>query len=128
MKKALITGVNGQDGVSGGQNYFLNYSVTQSPLSYKQLSKYTTGGGQQIVAITLSTNEQNRLFAEFITDVGDPNVLILPNGIWHCYSYFTKPTNGSNCQYYFTITKRDTGGTETLLFTSDKVQIGWKVF
>jgi len=119
------SGTNGVNGVSGGQNYFFNYSVTQSPLTYKQLSKYTTGGGQQSVPITLSTNEKNRLFAEFITDVGDPNVLLIPNGIWHCYAYFTKPTQLSNCEYYFTITKRDTGGTETLLFTSDTVAIGW---
>jgi len=111
--------------VSGGQNYFLNYSVTQSPLTYKELGRFTTGAGQQTVAITLTSNQQDVLFGEFITDVGDPNVLIIPNGIWHSYVYWTKPTDLSDCEYYFTITKRESGGTETLLFTSDSVKIGW---
>jgi len=119
-----VQGITGQNGLSTGANYFLNASVSQFG-SYKQLSRNTTGAGSQTVAINLSALEQNRLVASYITDAGDPNAALIPAGIWHLYSYLTKPTVNSNVTYYYTISKYPVGGPATLVVTSDEVQIGW---
>lgn len=85
----------------------------------------TGTSSEQTVITNLTSNQQNVLVdSGWITATGIPNVLVVPNGIWHLYAYFTKSTSTANVNAYFTISKWN-GSTASLLFTSDPVLIGW---
>jgi hypothetical protein len=74
----------------------------------------------------LNANQQNVLVdGGFITDSGDPSILIVPNGIWHAYVYFSKQAINNNLNVYYVVSKYSTGGIKTTLFTSSQVPIEW---
>lgn len=80
------------------------------------LPLYTTGslGSAAAVASTTPT-----LIVSFATNSGYPNLTNLPPGVFILH-YETQKTSGSNNYYtYAEIYKRNTGGTETLIVTSD---------
>jgi hypothetical protein len=114
------SGSSGSSGISGGQNYFLNHSNSSNVGSYHELGQLTTTSGLSTVSVSLTANQQNVLVDNgFMTPIGDPNCLIIPNGLWHLYTYFSKQAQNHNLSAYYTVSKYTTGGTETLLFTSD---------
>jgi len=103
----------------------LNSSISESPSPYRQLGKLTSGNPQQTVVTNLSSNQKNVLVdSGWITAVGIPGVLVIPNGIWHAYIYFAKSSLNANIESYFTISKWD-GSSSTVLFTSSPVPIEW---
>jgi hypothetical protein len=120
-----IQGTLGENGISGGLNFFFNQSVA-STSPFRELGKQTTVAAEQTVVVNLTSNQQDVLVSTgFITVSGVPNALVVPNGIWHSYLYFTKPAINDNITYYFTVSKYTTGAVTTLLFTSDPVLLGW---
>ncbi len=122
-----LSGIIGEPGITGGLNLFFNSSVAQSPAPYRQLGKLTTTNPQTGITVNLTSLQKNVLVdSGWITDPGVPGVLVVPNGIWHAYSYFTKNAINDDIEYYFTVSKYTTGGTKTLIFSSSTVQIGWE--
>ena len=103
---------------SGGGSsvsYYLNSSVSQGTIggvAYRELSKDPIIGGGTDIAIS-----SNGYVANYITDVNDPDVTIVPGGNFNCEFYFSVNNNTGNPFTYAELYKYD-GTTFTLLGTS----------
>jgi len=83
----------------------------------KDLPNYVIGAIQTITTVGVSTTPT--LLATFATQTGYPNKTVIPVGIFH-FHFETEKVAGANNYYCYTeLYKRTTGGTETLLATSD---------
>ena len=103
---------------SGGGSsvsYYLNSSVSQGTIggvAYRELSKDPIIGTGTDIAIS-----SNGYVANYITDVNDPDVTIVPGGNFNCEFYFSVNNNTGNPTTYAELYKYD-GTTFTLLGTS----------
>jgi len=102
----------------GTIGYFLNQSVTQSP--YKEFSSIVTTAVEQVVPLTVAGGVTS-VIAEFQTPTGVPGTTQIAAGLWSLYLHFNAGSAGQNWIIRPTVLKRDLGGIETLLFTSDPV-------
>jgi len=136
-------------GSSGGSsvNYYLNGSVAASVAGYQQMANSAVIGAGTDFALV-----GNGLIAQFLTDVANPNRLLIPGGAWNFEMYFNVSSSGGNAKFYVELLKYDgttftsiasssavaeqiTGGTtidlyltslavpETVLLTSDRLAI-----
>lgn len=98
---------------------YMFFSGASDIATYNQavaLPVYTTG---LTATITTNISTTPTLMAVFATNENYPNVTVIPAGSAHIH-YETEKSAGSNNYYsYAEIYKRTTGGTETLLTTSD---------
>jgi hypothetical protein len=103
---------------SGGGSsvsYYLNSSVSQGTIggvAYRELSKDPIIGAGTDIAIS-----SNGYVANYITDVNDPDVTIVPGGNFNCEFYFSVSNDTGNPTTYAELYKYD-GTTFTLLGTS----------
>ena len=103
---------------SGGGSsvsYYLNSSVSQGTIggvAYRELSKDPIIGAGTDIAIS-----SNGYVANYITDVNDPDVTIVPGGNFNCEFYFSVNNNTGSPTTYAELYKYD-GTTFTLLGTS----------
>lgn len=90
------TGPQGAQGYTSGKLYYLNSSVTGSIGSpYAQLgSSAVIGSTRYSSTITLPAAGNSGTIKEFITDVGDPNVLFIPPGIWNATCFMSANVSG----------------------------------
>jgi hypothetical protein len=105
--------------VSGGNGsviYYLNQTVTQAP--YKEFSSIVTTAVEQVVPATIAGGATT-VVAEYQTPVGIPNTTVVPAGLWQFFLHFNAGSAGQNWIIRPTVYKRDSGGTETLIFTPD---------
>jgi len=96
-------------------SYYLNGSVSQGTIggaAYKQMN-----GTPVIGAGTDFTINADGYIAQFITDVGDPNKLLIPAGNWNFETYFSASSNGGSPRFYIELYKYD-GATLTLIATN----------
>jgi hypothetical protein len=103
---------------SGGGSsvsYYLNSSVSQGTIggvAYRELSKDPIIGAGTDIAIS-----SNGYVANYITDVNDPDVVLVPGGNFNCEFYFSVNNNTGNPNTYAELYKYD-GTTFTLLGSS----------
>ena len=103
---------------SGGGSsvsYYLNSSVSQGTIggvAYRELSKDPIIGAGTDIPISA-----NGYVANYITDVNDPDVVLVPGGNFNCEFYFSVNNNTGNPTTYAELYKYD-GTTFTLLGTS----------
>jgi hypothetical protein len=103
---------------SGGGSsvsYYLNSSVSQGTIggvAYRELSKDPIIGAGTDIAISA-----NGYVANYITDVNDPDVVLVPGGNFNCEFYFSVSNETGNPTTYAELYKYD-GTTFTLLGTS----------
>ena len=93
-------------------SYYLNGSVSQGTIggvAYKEIN-----GVPVIGAGTDFTINADGYIAQFITDVGDPNKLLIPAGNWNFETYFSASSNGGSPRFYIELYKYD-GSTFTLI-------------
>jgi hypothetical protein len=102
--------------ISGGGNgsfvYYLNGSVSQATIGgndYKEMNSVPVIGTGTDFSISA-----NGYIAQFLTDVADPNRLIIPAGNWNFETYFSANSNGGSPRFYIELYKYD-GATLTLL-------------
>jgi hypothetical protein len=96
-------------------SYYLNGSVSQGTIggvAYKEMN-----GVPVIGAGTDFTINADGYIAQFITDVGDPNKLLIPAGNWNFETYFSASSNGGTPRFYIELYKYD-GATFTLIATN----------
>lgn len=100
-----------------GQYLFANTVSDVSPYYQAQfVGNYTAGTTAEN---TVSVNNSPTLLGAFLTNVGFPNQTYIPIGIVN-FSFETQKGSGaSTYRTYAEIYKRTSGGTETLLLTSD---------
>jgi hypothetical protein len=112
-----LTGIS-KGGGGGGQLYYFNISNTQSP--YYEFSTSATSASEQ--SITVSTGStQTAYIGGFMTPSNLPNVTTLPSGIISFYIHAYTDNSNTTFNLYCELYKTTTGGTETLLLTSDPV-------
>ena len=104
-----------QGGGGGGASvsYYLNGSVSQGTIggiAYREMNKTPILGSG-----TDFTINANGYIASFITDAGDPNLLLIPGGNWNLETYFAASSGGGSPSFYVELYKVDSGGTATLV-------------
>jgi len=91
-------------GSSGGNtvNYYLNGGTASSVATYNQMSNTAViGTGADF------TLAGNGLITQWLTDVGNPNRLEIPNGVWNFEIYFSASNNTGNPEFYVELLKYD---------------------
>lgn len=102
---------------SGGSsvNYYLNGSVAASVAGYQQMSNSAIiGTGTDFTLVG------NGLIAQFLTDVANPNRLLIPGGAWNFEMYFNVSSVGGNTKFYVELLKYN-GTTFTSIVSSSAV-------
>ncbi len=110
------TGPTGAAGYTTGIIYYLNESVSQTP--YKEFSKIPTSTTEQTVSLTLAVGATG-IIQSFQTPSGDPNITVIPAGLWSAYLHFDGNSGTDDWEVYYEAYKRPTSGPEVLIFTSD---------
>jgi len=92
--------------------YYLNGSVSQGTIggvAYKEMNSVPIIG----TGTDFNINADGYI-AQFITDVGDPNKLLIPAGNWNFETYFSASSGGGSPRFYIELYKYD-GSTFTLI-------------
>jgi len=102
---------------SGGSsfNYYLNGSVAASVGGYYQMDNTAIIGAGTDFNLT-----GNGLIAQFLTDAGNPNRLLLPGGAWNFEMHFNISSSGGNTKFYVELLKYN-GTTFTTIANSSVV-------
>jgi hypothetical protein len=107
-------------GGPGGQVYYLNLSNSQPP--YREFSPSGTTNSQQITAVTIN-NGVTSTITSFQTPTGYPNASLIPAGYWSFYLHSFKQNSNASFDIFCEVYLRTTGGTETLLVTTDPAPV-----
>lgn len=96
-------------------NYYLNGSVSQGTIggaTFQQLGKTAVvGTGTDFVR---TNGAGNGYIAQFITDINDPALLLIPSGNWHFETFFSASSSGGSPSFYIELYKYN-GATLTLI-------------
>jgi len=96
-------------------SYYLNGSVSQGTIggvAYREVNRNPVfGAGTDI------STSSNGYIANFITDAGDPNKLLIPAGNWNLETYFSANNGGGSPTFYVELYKYN-GTTFTLIASS----------
>jgi len=107
-------------GGQGGQLYYFNTSVTQTP--YKEFGSTGTSASEQSTTISIASGITSTI-ESYLTPSGYPNSLILPGGVWSFFLHSYKEDSSSNFNLFCDVYKRTSGGTETYLFSTDPFDV-----
>lgn len=86
-------------------SYYLNGSVSQGTIGgvvYQEMNATPVIGAGTDFSITA-----DGYIAQFITDAGDPNKLLIPGGNWNFETYFSASSGGGTPQFYIELYKYD---------------------
>ena len=108
-------------GSGGGRLFYFNLSNTQSP--YYEFSPSATTQTEQSITSGSIVSGVTSTIAGFLTPSNEPYVTILPGGIWSFYLHCYKEDSLASFDIFCEVFKRTSGGTETLLFQTDPVQV-----
>jgi hypothetical protein len=104
-------------GGTGTTTYYLNESVTQTP--YKEFTSTLTASAEQTIVTSVASGATVTI-QSFQTPSGVPGTTNIPGGRWAFYLHFSG-TTGDSWDVFAEVYKRDLGGIETLLLTTDAV-------
>jgi hypothetical protein len=102
----------GGGGGGASVSYYLNGSVNQGTFggnTYYEMNKTPIFGPGTDFNISV-----DGYVAQFITDVGDPDALLIPGGNWNFETYFSASSGGGSPTFYIELYKYD-GTTFTLI-------------
>lgn len=105
-------------GGGGGQTFYLN--ISQSKNGNRYLSTTASTAAEQSTGVTIADGVTGTI-ASFQSDV--LNRTLIPGGVWtfHLHSY--KSNTNASFNIFVEVYKRTSGGTETLLFTTDPTPV-----
>jgi hypothetical protein len=103
-------------GGGGGQIFYFNGNTSQGTIGGNAFYQLGTAAGTGAAANF--TRATTGVIARFITDVGSPNHLILPSGVWTIDVYLSETGGGSNHAQIEAKLYKVTGTTLTLIGTS----------
>jgi len=109
-------------GGQGGQLYYFNTSVTQTP--YKEFGPTGDTASEQTTTISIASGITSTV-ESYLTPTGYPNSLIFPGGVWSFYLHAYKQDSSSSFDLYCDVYKRTSGesGTNTYLFSTDPFSV-----
>jgi hypothetical protein len=105
-------------GGGGGQLFYLNLS--QSKNGNRYLSTTASTGAEQSTGVTID-NGATGTMASFQSD--QLGVTLIPGGVWAFYLHSYRQDSNSSFNIFVEVYKRTSGGTETLLFTTDPAPV-----
>ena len=108
-------------GGGGGQIFYFNGNTSQGTIGGNAFYQLGTAAGMGAAANF--TRATTGVIARFITDVGSPNHLVLPSGVWTVDVYLSETGGGSNHAQIEAKLYKVTGTTLTLIATSPIEQI-----
>jgi len=97
-------------------SYFFNNLSAGTSTYYQAKTDPQIGPLQTITNLNVVNNQ---LLAAFISDVNNPGITFIPHGIVELHIHAANTNSGKATELYFQFYKRTTGGTETLLGTSN---------
>ena len=80
--------------------YYLNGSIASSVAGYQQMANTAVVGAGTDFNLT-----GNGLIAQFLTDIGNPNRILIPSGAWNFEVFFSSSSNGGNEKFYLELVK-----------------------
>jgi len=101
-----------------GQPFYLNLS--QSKNGNRYLSTTATTAAEQSTGVTIG-NGATGTIASFQSD--QLNITLIPGGVWAFYLHSYKSNSNASFNIFVEVYKRTSGGTETLLFTTDPTPV-----
>lgn len=114
------TGPAGPQGPPGGtaQTYWFHDDPSTGIAGYFELLPAPANGLENLDAVPVTLATSPVLIERYATEPGSPNALEIPAGDWtfDFWRFMTGAAAGTR-HIRFDVYKRDTGGTETLLFT-----------
>jgi hypothetical protein len=105
-------------GGGGGQTFYLNLSQSQG--GNRLLSTTGSTASEQTSGVTIS-NGVTSTIASFQSQ--PLNITLLPGGVWVFYLHSYKQNNNASFNIFVEVYKRTSGGTQTLLFTTDPAPV-----
>jgi hypothetical protein len=108
-------------GGGGGQIFYFNGNTSQGTIGGNPFYQLGTAAGSGAAANF--TRATTGAIARFITDVGSPNHLVLPSGVWTIDVYLSETGGGSNNAEILAKLYTYNGTTFTLIGTSPVEQI-----
>ena len=105
-------------GGGGGQIFYLNLSQSQG--SNRLLSTTASTASEQSTGVTIN-NGVTGTIASFQSQ--PLNTTLLPGGIWSFYLHSYKQNNNASFNIFVEVYKITSGGTQTLLFTTDPAPV-----
>ena len=105
-------------GGGGGQLFYLNLSQSQG--SNRLLSTTASTASQQTTGVTIN----NGVTGSIASFQSQPlNITLLPGGIWSFYLHSYKGNTNASFDIFVEVYKRTSGGTQTLLFSTDPTPV-----
>jgi hypothetical protein len=105
-------------GGGGGQLFYLNLSQSQG--SNRLLSTTGSTASQQTTGVTIN----NGVTGSIASFQSQPlNITLLPGGIWSFYLHSYKQNTNASFDIFVEVYKRTSGGTQTLLFSTDPTPV-----
>jgi hypothetical protein len=101
-------------------DYFLNNTVSDLGGIYYEMTNVGLGGVESTITtagLAASTNDQT--LNNYVTLSGEPGILAIPSGIFDVHIHAERTGGNSSINLYALIYKRATGGTETLITTTE---------
>lgn len=108
-------------GGGGGQIFYFNGNVSQPSIGGN--AYYELGTAANTGSAANFTRATTGVIARFITDVGSPNHLVIPSGVWTIDVYLSETGGGSNHAQILAKLYTYNGSTFTLIATSTMEQI-----
>jgi hypothetical protein len=108
-------------GGGGGQIFYFNGNISQGTIGGNAF--YELGTAANTGPAANFTRATTGVIASFITDVGSPNHLIIPSGVWTVDVYLSETGGGSNNAEIVAVLKVYNGSTFTTIATSPLEQI-----
>ena len=105
-------------GGGGGQVFYLNLSQSQN--GNRLLSTTASTASEQTSGVTIA-NGVTGTIASFQSQ--PLNITLLPGGVWSFYLHSYKQNTNASFSIFVEVYKRTSGGTETLLFTTDPTPV-----
>ena len=105
-------------GGGGGQLFYLNLSETKNGNRY--LSTTGSTASEQSTVTTIGVGATGTI-ASFQSD--QLNTTLIPGGIWSFYLHSYKDTNNAAFNIFVEVYTLSSGGTQTLLFTTDPTEV-----
>jgi hypothetical protein len=105
-------------GGGGGQTFYLN--ISQAKGSNRYLSITASTAAEQSTGVTIADGVTGTI-ASFQTD--ELGVTLIPDGVWAFYLHSYKSNSNASFNIFVEVYKRTSGGTQTLLFTTDPAPV-----
>ena len=115
-------GETGPQGAQAGQLYYFHNDSSDIG-GYESLRRIPAGGAEDDETVLVNSGSGEVLIDSYATELGDPGIEKIPAGIWSFHMYHYVDSSVGVTTFVYKVYKRDSGGTETLLFTvtSDEV-------